>query len=62
MAVRKVGQDKKLIRKATCKNCSAKLEYLPKDVKVSWSSIGDSDIVSSYIICPDCRKQVEVKG
>ena len=62
MAVKKVGQDKKKIRKATCNNCASKLEFLTKDVKFQ----GLSDMCESaggynYIVCPECKQQVKVK-
>jgi len=62
MAVKKVGQEKKKVRKATCGNCAAKLEFLPKDVKYQGlTSMCESDGGYNYIVCPECKQQVEVK-
>ncbi len=58
--VRKVGKDKKLYKKVTCKNCATKLEYLPKDVQFkSYSCMCETEIVS-WIVCPQCKAHVTV--
>lgn len=61
MVVRKVGQDKTKIRKATCNQCGAKLEFYPKDIQSHSSSMGDYDSVYSFVVCPQCHKKVEIK-
>lgn len=61
MAVEKVGQDEKVKKKCTCKNCSSILLYLPPDVlQGTCSHQGDTEAYW-YIICPDCKQRVEVK-
>ena len=61
MAVEKVGQDESKAKRATCANCGAVLKYYPKDVEVkSYSCMGESDTYS-FIVCPECKKQVAVR-
>lgn len=61
MAVEKVGQDKSVAHKKTCKNCGAILKFYKKDIKHDTScSFGDME-VSSYIVCPECKAHVSVK-
>jgi len=60
---KKVGQDKKIIRKATCKQCGAKLEYYPKEIKSqALYSMGEYDGTHYWIVCPECNKEVTVRG
>lgn len=62
MSVKKVGQDKKKQRKATCNNCGAILQFYPKDVKTqSFYSFGEYDGSYNYVGCPQCKQQVKVK-
>lgn len=62
MSVKKVGQDKTVKKRVTCKNCSAILEYLPKDVSSrELHSFGEWDGTFYYIICPDCKQEVKVR-
>lgn len=61
--VRKVGNDKKVEKKVTCKNCGSILLYLPKEVKSqAMYSMGEWDGTYYWIDCPECKKQVTVKG
>jgi DNA-directed RNA polymerase subunit RPC12/RpoP len=61
MAVKKVGQDESVKRRATCKNCGAKLEFYQKDVLTkSYSCMGESETYS-YVVCPECNVHVVVK-
>lgn len=52
---------KEVIKEVICKNCGVKLSYVPNDVKayVPTSDWGDC---YNYIKCPNCNKQVKVKG
>jgi len=62
MSVKKVGQDKTKKRKATCKNCGAKLEFYQKDVKTqALYSMCEFDGSYDYVDCPQCKQQVKVK-
>jgi len=48
------------IRKITCPNCKAKLQYEQEDiqeVKVQYDILTDGDI-RKYIICPDCGNEI----
>jgi len=48
------------IRKITCPNCKAKLQYEQEDiqeVKVQDDILTDGDI-RKYIICPDCGNEI----
>lgn len=62
MAPKKVGVDRKAIKRVTCKNCGSILEYFPKDVKIkSYSCMGELDTYSC-ITCPECKASVTVKS
>lgn len=62
MAVKKVGQDETKKRKATCKNCGAKLEFYPKDVQhVSLVSMCEYAGGYDYVRCTECKQEVKVK-
>ena len=45
------------IRKVTCPNCKAKLQYEREDVITEKRINGDS-----WIICPDCGSKIFLKG
>lgn len=49
-----------VVKEIICKNCGVKLSYVPNDVQVHVS--GDLEDMYSYIICPNCKKRVNVKG
>lgn len=60
---KKIGQDTKLIRKATCKNCGAKLEYYPREVKHHTTlDLSDNPDTTYWIECPECCKRVTVRS
>lgn len=60
--VRKVGQDTGQQKHATCTDCGAKLSFYKKDVKTgSGCSMGEMD-TWSYIVCPECKSHVTVRG
>jgi RNase P subunit RPR2 len=53
--------DPKVIKRVSCDNCGARLEYVPMDVKSrAVSCMGDTDTVS-YIVCPQCQHNVTVR-
>ena len=61
MAIKVVGKDKKKIRKVTCNNCSSILEFTNSDIKGrTYKDISQVTETVYYIVCPDCRKQIEV--
>lgn len=63
MAVKKVGDDPAVIKRATCKRCGSILEYVPRDVEsrtsVGYSGTRDTD---HFIRCPECNERVYVKN
>jgi len=58
-----IGFDDSAKKKATCRQCSAIVEYVPNEVKsfVSHDYGGGSDSVY-YIVCPNCGEDLTVKG
>ena len=48
------------IRKVTCPNCKAKLQYEQEDISegTNKDSILGTDIKYKYIICPDCGIEI----
>lgn len=48
------------VRKITCPNCKAKLQYEQEDIKESWKAeeILGEKYSEQYIICPDCGNKV----
>lgn len=63
MAVRKVGDDEKAVKRVTCHRCGSILEYLLVDVKnrVHTDYSGTSETLY-WIDCPQCQSQIEVKA
>ena len=47
------------VKKVTCPNCKAKLQYEQEDIQTITNSndFGDTHTVK-YITCPDCEKEV----
>jgi DNA-directed RNA polymerase subunit RPC12/RpoP len=55
--------DPSVVKHIICRNCGAKLEYVPKDVKEhSYSDYGGGSNVDEYITCPQCRGQVIIRS
>ena len=56
-----VGQDKQLVKRATCRNCTSMLEYTQSEVesRIHRDYGGGSDVIA-FIRCPSCGKQVHV--
>lgn len=49
------------IRKITCPNCKAKLQYEQEDIQIKRSSADfmfDEESEVKFIICPDCGNEV----
>lgn len=49
------------IRKITCSNCKAKLQYEQEDIQIERKSTDfmfDEDSEIKYIICPDCGNKI----
>lgn len=57
--VKVVGIDESAIKRVTCKNCAALLEYTPSEVQTKSVSdySGSSDIVA-FLRCPKCDAEV----
>lgn len=50
-----------VVKEVVCRHCGATLEYVPNDVKSKVvSCMGDIDTYS-FIVCPNCNKDVGVK-
>ena len=54
------------VRKVTCPNCKAKLQYEQEDIKKSSRDVelfpGDwEDEDYEYIVCPDCNNEIILK-
>ena len=47
------------IRKVTCPNCKAKLQYEQEDIQqeIVAALLGEDEI-RKYIICPDCENKI----
>lgn len=61
MAIEIIGEDDGVKREATCSDCGAKLQFLPKDIqsKTYRDYTGGSDTYC-WIDCPRCRKNIQV--
>ena len=55
------GPDPSVVKRVICRQCGAKLEYTPRDVKhnVTHDYDGGSD-TRSYITCPQCHETIDV--
>lgn len=53
--------DPSVIKKATCKNCGIKLEFVPLDVKSkSYRDIDGTSDIHKWINCPKCNYEITV--
>ena len=61
--VRVVGQDPSIVKRTSCKNCGAILEYTKNDVKERHGRdySGGSD-GKEWIDCPECSHEVVLKA
>lgn len=50
------------VRKVTCPNCKAKLQYEQKDIQEVEIEVQDDVLndeeIKKFIICPDCNKTI----
>jgi len=54
--------DPSVVKQVICRNCGAKLEYVPNDVKSkSVSDYGGGSDTYYWIDCPQCSNQVNVR-
>ena len=54
--------DPSVIKQVVCRNCGAKLEYVPNDVKEkSVHDYGGGCDTYRWIVCPQCSKEVNVR-
>ena len=52
-----------VIKRCICNNCGAELEYVPNDVKSKTvTDYGGGSDTYYFIVCPQCTKDVSVKG
>ena len=57
-----VGPDKSLVKEVVCKNCSATLEYVPRDIESrTFSDYGGGSDTIYFIKCPPCGEEVYIK-
>jgi RNase P subunit RPR2 len=62
MAPKVVGFDKTKRKRITCKECTAIVEYVEKDVRGrSYMVMGESS-GHSFIRCPHCKQEIEMPG
>ena len=56
-----VGQDQTKVKRVSCSNCGAMLEYVPNDIKsfIRTDYTGSKDMYT-YIKCPTCSELVTV--
>ena len=55
--------DPSVVKRIVCRNCGAKLEYVPKDVtRHSYTDYGGGNNVDEYIICPKCKERVTIRS
>lgn len=61
--VKVVGEAPEAVKKATCRNCAAKLEYTQSEVKrregVDYSGGSDGQ---EWIVCPRCNGNVVLRS
>lgn len=56
-----VGYDETLKKRCTCKNCTAIVEYLAREVQSrSYRDYGGFSDTYHYIECPSCGKELQV--
>jgi DNA-directed RNA polymerase subunit RPC12/RpoP len=59
----KVEPHPTVVKEVVCRSCGATLEYVPNDVKSnSYRDIDGGYDTDHHITCPNCSKQVKVKG
>jgi DNA-directed RNA polymerase subunit RPC12/RpoP len=48
-----------VVKQTVCKKCGSTLEYTPNDVSKSrWTDYSGDINITSYIVCPNCTKEV----
>ena len=53
--------DPSVVKHIICKNCGAKLEYVPNDVKTKHYTCMGEPSGSEYVKCPNCGKDATVR-
>ena len=58
--VKIVGRDESVVKKITCRNCAAMLEYTPSEVRNLWSGsdYGGGSAGADGFNCPSCGEEV----
>ena len=58
-----VGFNKKLIRRVSCYECAAKVEYTLNEVQENnYTDYGGGPAGSKWIICPNCGKRIVLES
>ncbi len=57
------GPDPSVTKEIVCRNCGARLEYIPQGIKHNtYREIDGGSDTCYWIVCPMCSKNVTVKG
>lgn len=57
------GPDPSVVKQIVCRNCGAKLEYVPAEVlSYNGTDYSGGPDGCEYIICPKCKKQVVIRS
>lgn len=54
---------KEVVKRATCKNCGARMEYVPADVKrYDGTDISGGPDGCEWIDCPECKARITLRS
>jgi hypothetical protein len=54
---------KSVVKRITCKNCGARLEYAPNDVKECHGhDLGGGPDGQEWVSCPNCKKRAIIRS
>lgn len=57
------GPDESVVKRAVCKSCGAKLEYVPNEVKhYDGRDYSGGPDGREWIVCPQCGKDVTLRS
>ena len=65
MAVRVIDPtpDPEIAKKISCRNCGARLEYTPNDVKrIDGTDYSGGSDGCEYVDCPNCNKRAVIRS
>lgn len=62
MEIIKHGKSYETPQVKVCPVCECEFSYVKKDIKENWVRITseDSDLISTYINCPECGKTITI--